>query len=279
MPTTQIRTVFIVLLFSALPIYAQSSRVMNKLAEKPAEQILVFEIDRQNLANIIEATAWKMNYDSVVINSAQDKILLIRDIQKDEQSRVKRQVTLIETPWGFAFDGGATKYWYDAPSSTWLKNHYGAALALQSRYRNVVLTGRIKFWSITGKRDLPIQADTLLQRVEFSANRGEVTLGYILNFTRRLSLEPYFGYAQSEFLIFRDKEFRDKLKIPSATGFTLGAFINRELFTMTYLRCGAGFTYTDYSKINPELGRHFYTFDVSLMFRGRVRKAKTSISP
>ena len=61
MPTTQIRTVFIALLYCALPIYAQSSRVMNILAEKPAEQILVFEIDRQNLANIIEAAAWKID--------------------------------------------------------------------------------------------------------------------------------------------------------------------------------------------------------------------------
>jgi len=484
MPKTPLlRGVFIALLYGALPIYAQSSRMMNQLAEKPAEQILVFAVDRPNLAKIIEAAAWKMNYDSVVINSAQDKILLIRDFQKfalqyrillsmaqqdsalrlalrgfwflppdsiprynkvlkaadrelaklflhaitqeialqkgaplydhplpekpfhqflgltllnpglgvwymtkdnplmskntalglslyfgvmdlaylasylaperkaaeeqnkldlavfdlsnrqlgklglvtfrsvttlgyfldrdyrdlkksgyyfpkiaqmnfdtkytryiepariDERSRVNRQMALIETPWGFAFDGGPTKYWYDAPTSTWLKNHYGATLALQVMYRKVVLTGRIKFWSITGKRDLPIQADTLLQRVEFSANRGEVTLGYILNFTRRLSLEPYCGYAQSEFLIFRDKEFRDKLKIPSSSGFTFGAYINRELFTWTYLRCGAGFTYTDYAKINPELGRRFYTFDVSLMFRGRVRKAKTSISP
>jgi hypothetical protein len=473
------RCVFIALLYGALPLYAQSSRMMNKLAEKPAEQILVFAVDRPNLTQIIEAAAWKMNYDSVVINSAQDKILLIRDFQKfalqyrillslaqqdsalrlalqgfwflppdsiprynkalkaadrelvklflhaitqeialqmgaplydrplpdkpfhkfmglnllnpglgvwymtkdqplisktsalglsiyfgvldlaslafyfsperkvaedenkpglavfdlssrqlgklgiltfravmtlgyfldrdyrdlkksgyyfpkiarmsfdtkhtryiepsriDERSRANRQMVFIETPWGFAFDGGATKYWYDAPTSRWLKNHYGAALALQAMYRNAVLTGRIKFWSITGKRDLPITADTLLQRVEFTANRGEVTLGYIFNFTRRLSLEPYVGYAQSAFLIFRDKEFRDKLKIPSSSGFTFGAFVNRELFTLTYLRCGASFTYTDYSKINPELGRRFYTFDVSLMFRGRVRKAKT----
>ncbi len=194
---------------------------------------------------------------------------------KYEPSRANRRVTLIETPWGFAFDGGATKYWYDRPTSTWLKNHYGAAMALQAMYRNVVLTGRIKFWSITGKRDLPIEADTLLQRIEFSANRGEVTLGYILNFTRRLSLEPYVGYAQSNFLIFQDKEFRDKLKIPSSSGFTFGAFINRKIFTLTYLRCGVSLTSTDYSKINPELGRRFYTFDVSLMFRGRARKAKS----
>lgn len=72
------RFVMVVMMIWALTTFAQNSGVMNKLSEKPLEQILVFEVGVKNLAKIIETTAWKMNYDSVIVNSSQDKIMVFR---------------------------------------------------------------------------------------------------------------------------------------------------------------------------------------------------------
>jgi hypothetical protein len=71
-------SLLVVTLNCAWATYAQNNTLLNKLSSKPREQILVFEVGIETLAKIIEAAAWKMNYDSAVVSSAQDKIMLIR---------------------------------------------------------------------------------------------------------------------------------------------------------------------------------------------------------
>jgi hypothetical protein len=79
MPKSKLsRSLLVVMLSCTWATYAQNNTLINKLSSKPHEQILVFEVGIETLAKIIEAAAWKMNYDSVVISSAQDKIMLIR---------------------------------------------------------------------------------------------------------------------------------------------------------------------------------------------------------
>ena len=73
--------------------YSQSRSLANKLADKSKEQMLVFEVKLAELSAIVEATAWKMNYDSVVVSSSGDKILLIRAFPQSElQYRVLLQM-------------------------------------------------------------------------------------------------------------------------------------------------------------------------------------------
>jgi hypothetical protein len=115
MPKTPlIRCALITLLYGALPVYAQNSRMMNKLAEKPAEQILVFAIDRPNLTQIIEATAWKMNYDSVLVNSAQNKILVFRGFPS---SPLQYRILLGMTQRDSAVELASQSFWLLPPDS------------------------------------------------------------------------------------------------------------------------------------------------------------------
>jgi len=115
MPTTQIiRYAFITLLYGALPLSAQSSRAMNKLAEKSVEQILVFAVEAKNLAKIIEATAWKMNYDSVLVSAAQNKVLVFRGFPS---SPLQYRILLQMAPLDSALDLTAQSFWFIPPDS------------------------------------------------------------------------------------------------------------------------------------------------------------------
>jgi len=110
----KIRYVFMALLINVLSIYAQSSSVMNRLAEKPVEQILVFGIERPDLAQIIEATAWKMNYDSVLVNSTQNKILVFRGFPS---SPLQYRILVNMTPNDSALELTTQSFWFIPPDS------------------------------------------------------------------------------------------------------------------------------------------------------------------
>jgi len=106
--------VFIILLFGSFSAYAQNRRVMNQLAEKPVEQILVFGLERSALAQVIEATAWKMNYDSVLVSLTQDKILMFRGFSS---SPVQYRILCSIAPNDSALALTALSFWFMPPDS------------------------------------------------------------------------------------------------------------------------------------------------------------------
>lgn len=115
MPKLQlIRFAMVVMMSWATTIYAQNNNFLNKLAEKPFEQILVFEIEIQSLAKIIEMTAWKMNYDSVIVNSAQEKILIIRGFSPPA---LQYRILLNMTPLDSAVQLTSQGFWFFPPDS------------------------------------------------------------------------------------------------------------------------------------------------------------------
>ncbi|MDZ7369195.1 MAG: hypothetical protein ONB43_25580 [candidate division KSB1 bacterium] len=93
---------------------AQTANFMNKLAGKPFEQILVFEIERRDLAKIIEATAWKMNYDSVLVSALQDQIMVFRNLLP---SGLQYRILLKMAPADSAVRLTAQGFWLMPPDS------------------------------------------------------------------------------------------------------------------------------------------------------------------
>lgn len=109
------RIVFwVTLLLNVFAVHAQSSRVLNRLAEKPVEQILVFGFEDSALAQVIEATAWKMNYDSVLVSLTQDKILVFRDFPS---SPMQYRILCSITPNDSALALTAQSFWFMPPDS------------------------------------------------------------------------------------------------------------------------------------------------------------------
>lgn len=106
--------VFIILLLGIFSVHAQNNRVMNQLAEKPIEQILVFGLERAALTQIIEATAWKMNYDSVLIGRTQDKILVFRGFPS---SPVQYRMFCRLAPHDSALMLSTQSFWFQPPDS------------------------------------------------------------------------------------------------------------------------------------------------------------------
>lgn len=105
---------FIAFLFNAWSIHAQSGSAMQQLAEKPVEQILVFKIAGTTLVQMLEAAAWKMNYDSVLINSPQNKILVFR---KFPASPLQYRILICITPSDSALELTSQSFWFIPPDS------------------------------------------------------------------------------------------------------------------------------------------------------------------
>jgi hypothetical protein len=109
-----IRAVILVMMSCALTVYAQSSHLMKKLEEKPVEQILIFAMRMQNLTPLIEATAWKMNYDSALVNSARDKIMVFR---RFAPSLLQYRILLAMAPADSAVHLRLQGFWFFPPDS------------------------------------------------------------------------------------------------------------------------------------------------------------------
>ncbi len=93
---------------------AQTANFMNKLAGKPFEQILVFEIAIRDLAKIFETTAWKMNYDSVLVSASQDQIMVFRSLLP---SGLQYRILLRMAPVDSAVRLTAQGFWFMPPDS------------------------------------------------------------------------------------------------------------------------------------------------------------------
>jgi len=98
----------------AVTAWAQTANFMNKLAGKPIEQILVFEVEMQDLPKIIEAAAWKMNYDSVLVSVSQDRIMVFRSLLP---SGLQYRILLSMTPADSALQLTAQGFWFMPPDS------------------------------------------------------------------------------------------------------------------------------------------------------------------
>ncbi len=93
---------------------AQIHSISEKLAAMPQEQILVLEVEAPALAEIIEAAALKMDYDSVVVNPFRDKVLIIRSYPQDlRQYRILMRLTPLDS----AIQLTAQGFWFLAPDS------------------------------------------------------------------------------------------------------------------------------------------------------------------
>jgi hypothetical protein len=94
--------------------WAQTPNFMNKLAGKPLEQILVFEIEMRDLAKTLETTAWKMNYDSILVGASQDQIMVFRRLLP---SGLQYRILLSMTPADSAVRLTAQGFWFMPPDS------------------------------------------------------------------------------------------------------------------------------------------------------------------
>ncbi len=103
-----------IIVWAASSILAQPPSISEKLREKPKEQIFVFEIESPALAEIIEATAWKMNYDSVVVNPSRDRVLIIRSYPQDTR---QYRLLVYLAPLDSAIQLTAQGFWFLSPDS------------------------------------------------------------------------------------------------------------------------------------------------------------------
>jgi len=106
--------VMIAITSCAVAARAQKANLMYKLAGKPIEQIFVFEVEMQDLAIIIEAAAWKMNYDSVIVSASQDRIMVFRSLLP---SGLQYRILLRMTPADSALQLTAQGFWFMPPDS------------------------------------------------------------------------------------------------------------------------------------------------------------------
>jgi hypothetical protein len=109
------RYVVIAIIVGAAPsIRAQSHSISEKLADIPRERILVFAVEFPALAEIIAAAALKMSYDSVVVNPAHDKVLLIYSYPQDAR---QYRILLHLAPQDSAIHLTAQGFWFLSPDS------------------------------------------------------------------------------------------------------------------------------------------------------------------
>ncbi len=106
--------VIVIIVCAAPAIQAQPSSISEKLREKPKEQILVFGFKAPALAEIIEAAALKMSYDSVVVNPPCDKVLIIRSYPQDAR---QYRILVHLAPLDSAMQLTAQGFWFLAPDS------------------------------------------------------------------------------------------------------------------------------------------------------------------
>ncbi|MCG3119589.1 MAG: hypothetical protein ALAOOOJD_02027 [bacterium] len=109
-----IRALLLVMLPWASMLPAQSSNLMNKLALEPSERIGVWEVGMEKLVKIIEATAWKMNYDSIVVNAGQDKMLIFRSFPP---AALQYRILLGMAPMDSAVQLTGRGFWFLPPDS------------------------------------------------------------------------------------------------------------------------------------------------------------------
>jgi hypothetical protein len=106
--------VMIAITSCAVTAGAQTAAFMNKLTGKPFEQIWVFEIEMHDLEKILETTAWKMNYDSVLVSASQDQIMVFRSLLP---SGLQYRILLKMAPADSAVHLTAQGFWFMPPDS------------------------------------------------------------------------------------------------------------------------------------------------------------------
>jgi hypothetical protein len=108
------RAMIALMVCAAPSIPAQPLSISEKLREKPKEQILVFEVEAPELAEIIGTAALKMSYDSVVVNPSRDKVLIVRSYPQDIR---QYRILIRSAPLDSAIQLTAQGFWFIAPDS------------------------------------------------------------------------------------------------------------------------------------------------------------------
>jgi hypothetical protein len=189
---------------------------------------------------------------------------------------VPKQYRLIKGKWGAEGFLGINSLYYDNKTTQWIPNHGGPCFDLGITFLSYALIGEFRPWTLNGNSDIVFGNDTLFHYWQFNDIKLDLILTYEKYVLPKLSLEPFLGINGSFFVFLDEKEAKKDISIPTATGFIVGNYVNliiyKDIRFTVPVRLGIRYCIVNMSTVNPELGRNYWAWDISIGMKEKALK-------
>jgi hypothetical protein len=165
---------------------------------------------------------------------------------------------------------------YNKPTRAWLGSRKGISLGLIVPYENFSVGIRCKFMSISSQSALSLDSFVVPQGSRVNPVKIDYFVSYSFNFPFNLSAEPYIGYSQNSVrLLDRSKDNGNRSAITGGiiTGLALNKYFRIKDYQFVALFLSGGYSFADFSKINPALGRGYAEWSVGVAYKGFTKRS------
>jgi hypothetical protein len=184
----------------------------------------------------------------------------------------KSNLVLIKSKWGWGFGLGINQFNYENNMKKWLGNHGGPNFQGMITYKEWFILLGFRPWTVNPQKKLSFGVDTLDEFADLNPIKTEMAIGYKVYVLPDLFLTPYFGYVNSSFTVVNEDELKKKYSISSASGLTIGGYVNY-VFLYSVLdeysiRLGYNTNIIDFQNVHPSLGKNYWAWEIGLIATG-----------
>lgn len=168
---------------------------------------------------------------------------------------------------------------YNQPTRAWLGNRKGISLGLIVPYENFSVGIRCKFMTVSSQSSISLDSFFVPQGARVNPVKIDYFVSYSFNFPNNLSAEPYIGYSQNSVRILdRSKDNGNRSAITGGliTGLALNKYFRIKDYQFIALFLSGGYSFADFSKINPALGRGYTEWSAGVAYKGFTKRSLQS---
>lgn len=177
---------------------------------------------------------------------------------------------------GFRVELGFSNYYYGENMTSWIGQHGSPNFNIYLIHNKFMLGIRSKPWTIDPLKELNLQNQILPTDAKLNVIKSDIVLGYSLDLPKLISVEPFIGLNRSRFLVINENEINqefsfDKIRSP-ILGVTFNKYFKLEGYNYLSIFSTSGYSFTDYSTVNPSLEKGYFEWNLGLAYKGYIPK-------
>jgi hypothetical protein len=164
-----------------------------------------------------------------------------------------------------------SSFCYNGSTDKLMDHHNAAVLGFALAYGKFNLGVDFDVATVFPKSDLPAGNDTLTKDAKLNPIKSDFYAAYSIDLKNNFSFEPHVGVTKNQFHVINEKELNKTFDIPVVYGLNCGLTLNKYFmlkefqFICVFLSYSYGFT--DYKKINPDLGKGYSEWSVGISYK------------
>ena len=179
---------------------------------------------------------------------------------------------------GLRFDFGFSQYIYSKSTADWIGYHQGTNINFAFAYKKLNFGARFKPWTTKPKSELSFDNKILPENAEVNPLKFDIYLGYEIDLSNVLSIEPSIGYTMCRFKVINEDKINESFSFNSTNGLLIGMTVNKYIpldnFMYFVLFGRVNYGLVDYSEIHSKLSGGYYEICIGISYKffwkGRV---------